>query len=69
MVWLLEVEPDKVQMHYLLGFLNWKIKGDLIQAREDFGRFLANERSNNFLKERSLAEDWLEELSIAEQPA
>jgi len=28
MCWLLEEEPEKYQLYYCLGFLNWKAKGD-----------------------------------------
>ncbi|MBU1160924.1 MAG: hypothetical protein KKF96_00080, partial [Proteobacteria bacterium] len=57
--WVLEKEPDKYQLHYCLGFFNWKIKGDNIQAREDFEIFLNSKGSKEFKKEKKLTEKWL----------
>ncbi|HLG25859.1 MAG TPA: hypothetical protein VI588_03675, partial [Candidatus Gracilibacteria bacterium] len=34
--WVLEKEPEKYQLYYCLGFFNWKIKGDVVQAEKDF---------------------------------
>ena len=55
-------EPDKAQLHYCLGFLNWKIKGDHLQAKNDFGKFISSEKSSPFQKEQSLAKQWLSEI-------
>ena len=34
MCWVLELEPGQYQLHYCLGFFNWKTKGDEIQAKK-----------------------------------
>lgn len=62
MVWVLDQEPHKVQLHYALGFFNWKIKGDPVQARKDFETFLAKTTEGVFQKERELTEEWLHQL-------
>ena len=62
MVWILEEEPEKYQYHYCLGFFNWKIKGDLHQAINDFGEFLKHIRNGEFLKEKDLAQKWISEI-------
>lgn len=55
-------EPDKVQLHYCLGFLNWKIKGDHLQAGNDFRKFLSLGAAANFQKESELSAQWLNEI-------
>ena len=62
MVWILEEEPEKYQYHYCLGFFNWKIKGDLHQAINDFGEFLKHIRNGEFVKEKDLAQKWISEI-------
>ena len=58
MVWIIGEEPKKYQFHYCLGFFNWKIKGDLQQALNDFKEFLKVDQDNNFMKEKELAAEW-----------
>jgi len=69
LVWIIAEEPNKYQFHYCLGFLNWKIKGDLIQARDDFKNFLKNCNNKKFEKENELTEKWIAEIEgqIVEQ--
>lgn len=57
-------EPSKYQLFYCLGFFNWQLKGDNIQSIKDFYKFLESGETNKFVKERELAREWLEELSI-----
>ena len=61
-VWLIEEEPDKYQFHYCLGFFNWKIKGDLHQAVNDFEEFLNRGKQEEFVKERELSQNWISEI-------
>ena len=61
-VWILEDEPDKYQYHYCLGFFNWKIKGDLQRATDDFKTFLATAKKGEFEKETELANKWIAEI-------
>lgn len=55
-------EPDRVQLHYCLGFFNWKIKGDHLQAVSDFNKFLSLDSVNDFRKEMELSTQWLKEI-------
>jgi len=59
--WLLQEEPERYQL-YCLGFINWKIKGDTLQAINDFEKFLASGDQGKFSKERGLITQWLQEL-------
>lgn len=65
--WVLEKEPQKYQLYYCLGFINWKIKGDTIQAIKDFEKFLSSIKDNEFVKEKEFAEKWLKELKQQEK--
>ena len=56
-------DPAKYQLYYCLGFFNWKIKGDLLQAVKDFERFLNSGDKAEFVKARELTANWLLELS------
>jgi tetratricopeptide (TPR) repeat protein len=62
MVWILEEEPDKYQYYYCLGFFNWEIKGDLVQALHDFNKFLEHTKNGEFIKEKALATKWISEI-------
>jgi len=61
-VWVLQEEPDKHYLYYCLGFFNWKIKGDLVRAVQDFESFLANATTPGMEKEKMLAAEWIEEI-------
>jgi hypothetical protein len=63
--WVLEEEPQKYQLHYCLGFINWKIKGDTGQAKEDFETFLVRGNDKEFTFERELARKWISEIQHA----
>jgi len=65
-VWILEDEPNKYQYHYCLGFFNWKIKGDLQRAIDDFKTFLASAENSAFEKEKELANKWITEIENVE---
>ena len=60
--WVLLAEPDMYQFSYCLGFFNWKVKGDKIQAKKDLIDFIETCPEEQFIKERELALKWLEEL-------
>lgn len=38
---ILVEEPDKIQLHFFLGLLNLKMKGDLVRAEAEFNHFLS----------------------------
>jgi hypothetical protein len=60
--WILKNEPEKYQFFYCLGFFNWKVKGDKIQARKDFTEFINKCPDNHFTKEIELSRKWIKEL-------
>lgn len=60
--WIIEKEPEKFWLFYCLGFFNWKIKADSLQATSDLRSFVMECKDKNFAKEQTLAERWLVEL-------
>jgi tetratricopeptide (TPR) repeat protein len=40
-LWVLDEEPEKTHLWYLLGLINYLLKGDFDQAQADFKRFLS----------------------------
>jgi hypothetical protein len=57
--WVLEVEPDKIQLLFCLGLLNWYAKGDLQTAINNFEQFLVARGSVNFPEEVRLAQAYI----------
>ena len=45
--WVLEQEPDKFQLHYCLGLINWHAKRDVEMARRDFELFIKKASAHN----------------------
>jgi tetratricopeptide (TPR) repeat protein len=62
MFWLLDQEPDRYQLYYCLGFINWQVKEDVASAVGYFERFLEAGSESEFPKERQLTREWLEKL-------
>ncbi|MBI4232723.1 hypothetical protein HY605_05835 [Candidatus Peregrinibacteria bacterium] len=62
MIWLLQEEPDKVQLHFCLGLVNWHAKDDKKQAVQDFRKFLASNGSQEFPDEVRLAHAYVSTL-------
>jgi tetratricopeptide (TPR) repeat protein len=50
--WIVSIEPDKYQLHYCLGIINLKRKGDRVRAREDFAEFLRACPAGQFVEEQ-----------------
>ena len=61
--WLLEIEPDKYQLYYSLGLINWLAKGDYKQAVEDFNKFRGIGDESEFEKERQLSSEWIRDIT------
>lgn len=57
-----QIEPSKCQLYFCLGFFNWHIKGDTVQAAKDFGAFVSTPSSSQYPMEVQLAGRWVEEL-------
>jgi hypothetical protein len=64
LVWLVEQEPHRIEMHYCLGFVNWQIKADSEQALRDFRAFLDGS-VGRYPAERELVEGWMDEIRKA----
>jgi hypothetical protein len=59
--WVLENEPERYQLHYCLGFINWHVKGDAVRSRDSFAAFLSKGEEDRFVDERQLARTWMAE--------
>jgi len=64
---ILEIEPDKVQLHFCLGFFNWHTKGDYERARGDFERFLEKADEQRFAAQIRVVKKWIGELEAKNQ--
>lgn len=60
--WVIKSEPEKYQLHFCLGFLNWKAKGDAELAIQHLGKFVSSGADSEFRHERELARSWIEEI-------
>jgi hypothetical protein len=59
MTWVLSQEPEKAQLHFCVGYLNWKVKGDLAAAKRDFEAFAAHQNAARFPKHLAIAAQFL----------
>ncbi|HEY8098367.1 MAG TPA: hypothetical protein VIE91_01160 [Methylophilaceae bacterium] len=59
--WAIEENPEIYQLNYCLGFFNWQIRGDILQAKSNLQRFIELSNSN-FPKEKELASEWLKQI-------
>ena len=50
------IEPDKYQIYFCLGYLNWKIKDDKKQAINDFSKFIALDTTDKYKEHKRLAQ-------------
>lgn len=57
--WAIEDNPEEYQLHYCLGFFNWQIREDNLLAKNNFLKFLELAKSNEFMKEKELATNWI----------
>ncbi|MFA6174134.1 MAG: hypothetical protein WC701_10695 [Kiritimatiellales bacterium] len=55
MLWVLGQEPDKTQLYYCLGLINWKAKGDLSQAICDMEKFISQASDAEYSEMKQLA--------------
>ncbi len=56
---VLQEEPDKVQLRFCLGLINWHAKQDKTQAVQDFTAFLAASGAERFPEEQRLARTYI----------
>ena len=64
---VLDEEPDKTQLFFCLGMLNYRLKGDLPAAHRDLSRFLHETPADTHQPQRSAATKWLTEIDAALQ--
>lgn len=55
--WVLSIEPERYQLYFCLGLINYKAKGDSARAKQDLEKFLQLRVDNNFLKFATIAEE------------
>ncbi|MEI7851031.1 MAG: hypothetical protein WCH86_04295 [Kiritimatiellales bacterium] len=54
-IWVLSQEPQKSQLYYCLGLINWKAKGDLQQAISDIEKFISQAFDAEYSEMKQLA--------------
>lgn len=62
-MWVVHEEPDKTQLHFCLGVINYVGKGDGAQARRDFEEFLSTTPDGRFLEEKQVAQQYLDKIA------
>ena len=62
--WILEKEPDKTQLYFCLGLINYHAKEDYKKAKDDFQTFTDLCEDNNYIAEISVANDYLNKIRI-----
>ena len=62
-VYILTIEPDKYQLYFSLGYINWKIKGDNIMSIGDYQSFLSRVLVGEYIQEAELSRKWINEMS------
>lgn len=53
---------DTHQLHYCLGIINKEFKEDFLLAKQDLDKFLFETPTNTFIKEKWIANKWVDEL-------
>jgi tetratricopeptide (TPR) repeat protein len=61
--WILEEEPDKIQLSYCLGLINYMVKNDYVRALKDFEKFLENVIGQNFEFQQDRARKYVEDIN------
>jgi len=60
--WVLEEEPDKVQLHFCIGVLNFFGKEDHVRALQAFERFLEITPSTDFVEQKRLTKAYIQNI-------
>lgn len=61
-MWVVEVEPNKVQLHFCMGLINYFGVVDYSLALQDFEKFLDLTQPDEFVPQRKQAKKYVEEL-------
>lgn len=59
---ILEKEPNKHQLYFTRGYINFKAKGDMLLAKADFKNFLELDSSENYSEEKRLAKIYVKQI-------
>jgi tetratricopeptide (TPR) repeat protein len=59
---VLDKEPEKAQLHFCLGLINYQAKEDDAAARRDFEQFLARTDEDEWPRQRELARRWIDKI-------
>jgi hypothetical protein len=59
---VLEQEPERYWLHFCLGMINYRVKGDLIAARRDFQEFLNRAEVGRFPNQVRAVRQWVQEI-------
>ena len=51
--WLEDEDPKKCCVNYCLAYINWRIKGDRVTARNEFQKFLAKMPQDKYTREQA----------------
>ncbi|MCJ7457629.1 MAG: hypothetical protein MUP17_01390 [candidate division Zixibacteria bacterium] len=58
---VLEIEPEKCQLWYCIGMINWFVKTDTIAGRDAFERFLNCGSATDFAEQKRKVKEYLEQ--------
>lgn len=61
-IWMIEKEPEKVQLYFCLGLINFHTKGDLASAYRDFRKFLEEAPKDIYENEKRIAREYLNKI-------
>ena len=62
---ILDAEPDKIQLWYCLGLINYLAKGDLVSAKKYFEHFIEKpESADNFSPSIAFAKKYLQKIEL-----
>ena len=59
MCWVAETEPEVYHIYFCLGVFNRELKGDLLQAKIDFNKFIEFNVDTKYGREVKLVQRWL----------
>jgi hypothetical protein len=60
--WIFEEAPDKIQLSFCLGLINYRVKNDNVRALKDFEKFIENVPEKDFEFQQDSARNYIEEI-------
>lgn len=64
---VIDEEPQRTDLHYCLGLINYRLKFDLDAARSDFSKFLIGTRREDYPRQHEAVLKWLNEIERADE--